>query len=304
MYFVEGVTQAEIARRLGTNRLRINRILVEARQNGLVGITLNSRLTSCVALEQELVRDFGLKAATIIPTPHDAELVHVLLGKATADFVSRYLSENPVNGLGIGWGGTLREMVRNISAARYPKLSVNSMMGGITHGIEINTFNVVSNLARRLGADCHYLAAPIYASSPESRDTILAQEVFKDAFSRIYANDLAILSIGDTTRNSILVRHGLPSDVAIGELSEAGAVCDVCGQFLNQSGTLIDHPINGRAIAMPISDLRRIPTIIFAAGGKHKVRAVAAVLKSGLGSVLVSDEATTRAAVNVIRRGS
>ncbi|HKU88039.1 MAG TPA: sigma factor-like helix-turn-helix DNA-binding protein, partial [Casimicrobiaceae bacterium] len=32
---MEGLTQAEIARRLGTTRLRINRILVEARHNGL-----------------------------------------------------------------------------------------------------------------------------------------------------------------------------------------------------------------------------------------------------------------------------
>ena len=58
LYFMEGLTQAEIARRLGTTRLRINRILVEARHNGLVGITLNSELATCVALERDLVRDF------------------------------------------------------------------------------------------------------------------------------------------------------------------------------------------------------------------------------------------------------
>jgi len=49
LYFMEGLTQAEIARRLGTTRLRINRILVDARRNGLVGITLNAELASCVS---------------------------------------------------------------------------------------------------------------------------------------------------------------------------------------------------------------------------------------------------------------
>jgi lsr operon transcriptional repressor len=41
LYFMEGLTQAEVARRLGTTRLRINRVLGDARRNGLVGITLN-----------------------------------------------------------------------------------------------------------------------------------------------------------------------------------------------------------------------------------------------------------------------
>ena len=69
LYFMEGLTQAEIARRLGTTRLRINRILVDARRNGLVGITLNSELASCVEVEQQLIRDFKLKAAIVVPTP-------------------------------------------------------------------------------------------------------------------------------------------------------------------------------------------------------------------------------------------
>jgi DNA-binding transcriptional regulator LsrR (DeoR family) len=58
LYYMEGLTQADIARRLGTTRLRINRILVDARRNGLVGITLNSELASCVEVEQQLIRDF------------------------------------------------------------------------------------------------------------------------------------------------------------------------------------------------------------------------------------------------------
>jgi DNA-binding transcriptional regulator LsrR (DeoR family) len=299
LYFMEGLTQAEVARRLGTTRLRINRILGDARRNGLVGITLNSELASCVALERQMMRDFKLHAAVIVPTPADEEQIPVILGRAAAGFVSHYLESHSIRGFGIGWGRTLREMVRHMRSGRFPGLCVNSMMGGLTRGLEINTFDIVSELARRLSSQCQYLAAPIYAGSPESRDTIIEQDVFRDAFRRIETDELAVLSVGDVTKRSMLVRYGLPEDVGIRELRDAGAVCDIIGQFIDQRGLPIDHPLNRRAIALPLRDLSRVPTVVFAAGGRHKVRAIAAVLRGGYGSVFVCDEDTARAATAV-----
>ena len=296
LYFMEGLTQAEIARRLGTTRLRINRILVDARRNGLVGITLNAEIASCVELERQMVREFGLESAVIVPTPDDEAQIPVIVGRAAAGFVSHHLATHRVRGLGIGWGNTLREMIRHMRAARYPELWVSSMMGGLTHGLEFNTFDLASELARRLHSQCQYLVAPIYAGSPRSRDTIMAQDVFRDALSRIGTSDVAVLSVGDVSRKSMLVRHALPDDVAIKTLRDAGAVGDVLAQFIDQRGRPIEHELNRRAIALPLRDLSRIPTVVFAAGGRHKVHAIASVLLSGLGSVIVSDEATARAA--------
>src|SRR5258708_12395262 len=88
------------------------------------------------------------------------------------------------------------------------------MMGGLSRGLELNTFEIAGDLARTLQAQCSYLAAPIYAGSQRSRDTILAQEVFKDVLERIDKVELALLSLGDLSRPSLLVRHGLPPHVS------------------------------------------------------------------------------------------
>jgi DNA-binding transcriptional regulator LsrR (DeoR family) len=298
LYFMEGLTQADIAHKLGMTRLRVNRMLVEARMSGLVSITLNSRFASCIELERRLVREVGLKSAIIIPTPEDAELVPVLLGQATAEYLSNYLETNQVSGLGVGWGATLRETIRNMRSARYPDLCVNSMMGGLTHGLELNTFETASNLANRLNAECQYLAAPIYAGSPASRDLILAQDVFREALERIATNDIAVLSVGDLTTRSMLIRYGLPRDVTTDELVRAGAVGDIMGQFFDESGQLIDHPLNQRAIALPLRDLSRIPTVVLASGGRNKIRALAGALRARLASVIISDEDTASAALD------
>jgi len=304
LYFMEGLTQADIAQKLGMTRLRVNRMLVDARTSGLVSITINSRFASCIELEHSLVKQFALKDAVIVPTPQDPDLVPVLLGQATGEYLSNVLETNKVSGLGLGWGGTLRETIRNMRSGRYPDLCINSMMGGLTHGLELNTFETASSLANRLNAECQYLAAPIYAGSPDSRDIILAQDVFREAFERIATNDIAVLSVGDLTMRSLLIRYGLPRDVTTDELVSLGAVGDILGQFYNESGQVIDHPLNRRAIALPLRELSRIPTVVLTSGGKNKTRALAGALKARLASVIICDEDTARAALELIGCGT
>lgn len=301
LYFMEGLTQADIATKLGITRLRANRLLGEARQSGLVNIQVNARLAECVALERELVAAAGLKDAVVVPTPADAEQVAVMLGRATADYLARHLGETRVRGLGIGWGGTLRETVRHLHAASYPDLSVNSMMGGLTHGLELNTFEIASEFARRVNAQCNYLAAPIYAGSPKSRDTILAQDVFRETFQRLATNDVALMSVGDLSRRSLLIRYGLPRDVTVDSLRAAGAVGDIMGTFLDSRGEPVRHSVNKRVIAMPIDMLRKVATVIVASGGLNKTAILAGVLRARLCNVLVVDEAAARAALGILR---
>ena len=156
-----------------------------------------------------------------------------MIGRATADYLARHLGENRARALGIGWGATLRETVRHLRSANLPDLSINSMMGGLTYGSELNTFEIASEFARRVNAQCNYLAAPIYSGSPKSRDTILAQDVFRETFQRLAAIDVALMSVGDLSRRSLLIRYGLPRDVTVESLRSAGAVGDIMGTFLD-----------------------------------------------------------------------
>jgi lsr operon transcriptional repressor len=300
LYYMEGLTQAEIAGRLGTTRLRVNRLLGEARASGLVSINLNSRLQSCLALEERLRSTCGLREAVIVPTPEDGALVQSVIGRAAGDYVSQYVERTRPRGFGVGWGGTLRDTIRHVRPGHFPDMTVTSMMGGLTQGSEINTFEIATELARRWAAECRYLAAPLYAGTPGSRDTILAQDVFQEEFDRIRNNDVALLSIGDLTRRSFLVRYGLPRDVSTDDLAAQGAVGDIAGQFVDAQGRPIDHPINRRVIGLPISALAKIPAVILASGGSNKTAIIAAMLRGRLASVLICDERTAAAALALV----
>jgi lsr operon transcriptional repressor len=300
LYYMENMTQAEIAARLRLTRARVNRTLGECRESGLVRITLNSRFESCVVLEDKLRQRGLLRDAVIIPTPEDPDQLFGLLGRAAGDYLSRFIAINRLSNIGIGWGTTLRETIRHLQPAGDPDLCVTSMMGGLSQGLELNTFEIAGELAKRLQAHCRYLAAPIYAASPRSRDTILAQEVFQEVLKRWSTIELALLSIGDMTPRSLLIRNGLPRDVSVDDLKAKGAVGDVLGQFLDARGRPISHSINRRAIALPLDRLAKVKTVALIAGGANKTQIVAAALRGGVGHVLISDEKTVSAALSLI----
>jgi DNA-binding transcriptional regulator LsrR (DeoR family) len=73
------------------------------------------------------------------------------------------------------------------------------------------------------------------------------------------------------------------------------------GQFFDKNGTPIDHPLNRRAIALPLHELGRIPTVVLASGGANKTLAIAGALRAGLASVLICDEDTARAALEQVQ---
>jgi DNA-binding transcriptional regulator LsrR (DeoR family) len=90
LYYLENLTQAEIGERLGLTRARVNRMLAEARESGLVRISLNSSLAECVALEQALRQKCNLRDAVVVPTPADPDTATAVVGMAAGDYLSRH----------------------------------------------------------------------------------------------------------------------------------------------------------------------------------------------------------------------
>ncbi len=295
LYYVEGMTQAEIAEHLGVTRLRINRVLAMSRKTGIVQVRINSPHAHSLELERRLVDTFGLDAAVVMPAPVDPEAARNVAALALSSYISELIADPAVASIGVGWGVTLREAVWNLEDMHRADLEVVSMLGGMTRGSEFNAIEITGQLASRIGARCTYLPAPLYASTEQSRDTIMAQDVFKEVLEKMRRVDAAIFSAGDMSERSLLIRYALPRDITLSDLAEAGAVGDIAGQMLDANGRLIDHPINRRVIGAALHELRAIPRVILAAAGTHKVPVITAVLRSKVLNVLLTDEHTASA---------
>lgn len=292
LYYVEGQTQAEIAQRLGINRIKVNRELAICRDSGLVQIRINGRLASCVELERALERRYGLKEAIVVPSPSRGRELYLTLGMATGNWVSDRLG--PGQTIGIGWGRTLHWSVRSIRRRPLTGVTVVSLLGGLGRGSEINTYETASRFAEVLGAQCYYLAAPTYASTPQMRDMLLEQAGVADNYARGREADLAVVSVGSLVSGSTMRSLGLLTEAEIDSLRAAGAVGDLLGHWIDAEGRVIDHPLNRRVVGLPPADLGRLPVAALASGGRDKADAIRGALMGRYCNVLITDEATAQ----------
>lgn len=294
-YFVEGMNQQQIADRLATNRLRINQALRDARRDGVVRINIESPFLRAVELESRLRETYGLKRARVVPSPQEDNKVQTAIGAALAMEMSPILADTKIRSFGLSWGNTIYNASRYLRPVSRPDLEFVSLLGGISQGSDVNSFDIVKAYGIQYDARRTYFTAPIYAPSQEARDAIVGTEFFDDIFRKIRSVDACALGAGDMSLNSLLIRYALPSDIDVGELVAAGAVGDIQGQFLTASGDLVDHPINERVIGLGATDVRNLKGAILAAGGPGKRPIVRAALLTSAFECLVTDEATAEA---------
>lgn len=292
LYFVAGQTQQEIADNLSMTRLRVNNIVGQCRIDGTVIVDVRIPITECIALEERLKTRFGLAWATVVPTIDDVDVLQRMIGEAAGALLDR-LVENGM-GLGVGWGKTLSWASNRLSRRRHSESWVATLMGGLTRGSGTNTFEVATHFAKALGADCYYLAAPLYCPSVESRAMLFTHHGLADVMRRARTVDIALVSSGDfSERSQLAVTPTVRENLA--GLRAAGAIGDVLGSFLTAEGKLADHPLNERVMALNINDLAKIKTSILVSGGLYKLNIVRAALVSSRVNGIVTDEAVAQA---------
>jgi DNA-binding transcriptional regulator LsrR (DeoR family) len=286
--YVGGMTQAQVAKRLGMNRIRVNRMLAQARDQGVVQIRINSRIANCVALEERLRERYGLEDVIVVPSPSEAALVPQTIAAAAG----LALSERVSNGMsvGVGWGRTLRYSIKSVAVRPVPGLSVVSLLGTLTGDSILNSYETASRFADLFDARCRYFAAPIFADTEASRDMFVRERILREALDQAHKVDMAFISVGPVGRDTTNFRLGMISEEDVISLTKAGAVGDLCAHFIDAHGELVDHPLNRRVIALPPKALRDIKTVILASGGIDKVAVLRAALRLGVVNVLVTDE--------------
>ncbi|TMG99234.1 MAG: sugar-binding transcriptional regulator [Betaproteobacteria bacterium] len=297
LYYVEGLTQEEIARVLKVSRARVIRLLAGARESGVVRIRIEAKGTEQMALERQLMRRFELTEAIVAPAPADENAVAAVVGQAAGMYMADQVRDGM--SIGVGWGSTLNLSLRAIGAQPFERLSVISLLGGMTHSRAINPSAVARRLADAFGADCYQLTAPVFVADEATRSALWAEPALHDLVERARRVDLALLSVGDVSDDATLFREGLLPRSQLQSLIAAGAVGDVLCHFLDADGHVIDHPVSRRVIAVGLDDLRRVPKIVIAAGGRRKVRAIGAALKATQARVLITEESAARGLLEV-----
>jgi DNA-binding transcriptional regulator LsrR (DeoR family) len=297
LYYVEDMTQEQIARFMNISRAKVIRLLASARDNGIVRIRIEDRASEQIALERQLVAAFGLADAVVVPAPADEADITTVVGHAAGTYLTDQLKDGM--SIGVGWGATLHMSLKALGGQPCQRLSVVSLLGGMTHSRAVNPSAVARRIADAFGADCYQLTAPVMVADESVRAALWSEPGLRELLERARRVDLALVSVGDVSEEATLFRQGLLPRPALASLQAAGAVGDVLCHFIDAEGKVVDHPVNRRVVAVGLDDLRRVPRIVVAAGGRRKVAAIRAALKGTGAGVLITEEGAARGLLGI-----
>jgi deoxyribonucleoside regulator len=296
MYYVEGLTQNEIADRLGIGRVTVVRNINEAIRMREVKIWIEGNIAECTRLEQDLKAKFGFVDAVVVPEPSDKSAISKSIGVATGMYITGQLHDDMV--IGVGWGATLYESLQTLSPGRFSGLEVVSLLGGVVEARRYNPGEFAWQFANIVGADSYLMPAPVIVDSPATRKVLIEKCGIGTAFAHAEKMDLALLSVGSMAVQSTSFRFGFLSEEDRASLKAAGAVGELMFNYFDRDGQLIDHPINGRVMSMPIDSLKKVPRRVMASGGKDKHEALLGSIKLVGCNILLTNEETAQALID------
>ncbi len=297
LHFVAGLTQAEVAERLGVSNVKAHRLVTWASQSGAVKVTIDGDVTECLRLEERLCARYGLRFAHVVPNLYEDGLPLRALGIAGAGYLKREIENADGRVIGIGHGRTLAAAIAAAPRIDCGSTRFVSLMGGLTRNFAANPHDVMHRLAERTGSAAYVLPVPFVANSSADRDVLLSQRGVADVFALASKADLMIVGIGTTQPDAQLVGAGMVDLDEIREVQTGGGVGEILGHFFDRDGQPVDTSLTARTLSPDLASLRD-RRIVAIAGGGAKIEGIGAILRSRLLSGLLTDEQTAAALVD------
>ncbi len=297
LYHVGRMSQEEVSQHLGISRFKVLRLLAEARDQGLVRVTLEHETSGTLAMADTLTAAFGLTEAQVAPMPGGNlgdDYARRAVGIVAAGFLARIGRGDAPLAIGVGWGRTMAAMAQAVTGLRNPNLCFVSLMGAMARTAETSPFDVCARLAALTGGSAMFLPAPFLTDTEADCGVILAQRLVRETLAAARAAPYCIISLGDCSPDALLSTSGILALADEAALAETGAVADSTGKFFRADGTLAPTDLNRRSPSIGLDDLARADVTLLAAGAA-KARATLAVLRAGIVNRLIADEGLARA---------
>ncbi len=289
MYYLEDKTQSEIAKSLYLSRPKVSRLLKKAREQKIVEITIHYREDPFQKLSRHLRQSFSVDKVVITKSYDDEERTIRDCGKAAAAELAKILKDGMV--LGISWGRNIKAMAKYTQKSNFRDIKVVELFGDIQSGSDSDDVRHAGLLlAQNLDAELYGLHCPLYINDNKARDAIKNTPIVRNTLNMIRNCDVIISGIGHIGNATSLAIWDNYIDPDIqSQIIRANGVGFLCAHFFDQNGEFLDLPINREVIGIDIETIKNKKNILVAAG-RHKTRAISALLRAGHVNTLVTDQ--------------
>jgi deoxyribonucleoside regulator len=318
LYHLQGLNQDQIGRQVGISRSKVSRMLKEARERGLVEISIHYPGRFSLDLERQLESELGLREAVVVNVGGVAGAPGLSsIAGAASDYLLRVLKPGDVLGLS---GGATVSLMAQLMPAAVENITVMQLGTAVAYLGDRATYSsaeVALQVAQKLGSMERLVLIPVpfLLDSETIRDALLRDTGVRRAMARLASCTIAVVGIGTVESESeaaerIGARHSgngrthssdvtrrqvVPvTDEDLSELRQAGAVGEICTRFFDASGQPCITSLDRRMVAIDLDQFRAVPLVVGVASGKQKARAILGAVRGGYIKSLVTDDATAK----------
>lgn len=289
-YYRRGLTQDQIAKSLQMSRQRVNRILGECLELGIVEIRIHGDDSNYLELETQLEKAYNLKAVRVASgvTP---ENLYGELGLQAGRYLAEVIRDGDI--IGFSRGRTLSAVVSQVPPVNHKNLVAVQLMGGWNNRQNtVSGDDIVHRFSERVPASTVMMYAPVLLQDKNLRETIIREPYFLDAYKVIRACTIAVLGIGQVGTSALLPTvYGADFDSYL----PREAVGEVCARFYDIHGNPVKSDFDDRIVAVERDDLLKIPLRIGVAGLSAKLPSILGAVRGGYINVLITDAETAMA---------
>ena len=305
LYYIRGLNLKEISEITSLSPATISRMNRLARERKVVTISVTAADTDFNDLATRLNSQLGTPFAITPGQRVDPVKQARICGAAAAPYV---LERLPFDGLvGISAGHTINGMFASLSKTPRPRLGILPLMGGWNAAyphLDANT--LVRGMAEKFQSTGYPLHAPALCDNSESRRTLLLNDTVRATTERWDHLDAAVYGVGapGMLRTSSFAWTGSDDAAIAREFSELGVVGNILGHLYDVRGNIVEHEWTERLITVSTEQLEHTPTSIGLLSGDDKVRALVGLARSGLSTLIITDDLTAQSTLDYLAEES
>ncbi len=301
MHYLEGLKQSEIATLMGLSTARVNRLIKQGRERGMVDIKIKSLYQPLLDVESQLKQLSSLQHVMVAPTVSDnQEVVLQTIGEAAAIVLLENLKDGDI--ICVSGGKGVGALVNALNPTRKYNVEVVPATGCVQgkHYTDVN--HVATQMAEKLGGKAYQIHAPLFAESIDQKEMLETISSVQNIMELARKATIGVVGVG-----SILVGESSYYDLhpmAKGDQSEivqSGAAGELLAHLLDDKGDVCSYDLNSKLVAISPADLAKIPLTIALASGENKVDPICAVLRGNHINALVLDETTASSVVKTLQ---
>jgi DNA-binding transcriptional regulator LsrR (DeoR family) len=299
-YHALGMTQDEIAKRLGLTRQKVNQIINSLREQGIVSIHIHGYEQENAEYESMLEERFGLKQVIIAPDYGDPKANMLKVANIAAQYLEKTIQQGDV--IGVSWGRTLAAVIKDMEYQSKSECRVVQLVGAQNMDqFLLKADEIVRQMANKLDCPSYILYAPVVVSHEETKQMLLQEKTVQKSFELMRRCNVGLFGIGELTEDAIMCRIGYISDADLEKLRADGFCADLGMNPVRADGSYDNCYLEKRLLNANMECIRDIDNAIGVACGLEKAEAILAVLKSGCLNTLIIDAVTAEKIISMLR---